>query len=229
MGSVELTLCFSHLTKICIYFSISPNRVHAFYVVIVNIYPNLRQRTGSGPVFNTVLCCNWLSRLVPLSAYPSTRIFIEVLMFTFHHLSHMDRNLIDHATNARSLLYPISFALFIRVTKWQRGYGTAAHSMKCCLKWHKGLDRIRCKNSSKVVNANSAFVSRTVFHFCLYVLLTTRMIFNCIHWCWDKIAAIFADDISNAYLWTKIYDLRLKCHRRFFLRVQLTLSQHWFR
>ena len=45
----------------------------------------------------------------------------------------------------------------------------------------------------------------------------------------DKMAAILQTTFSNAFSWMKRYELRLKFHWRFFLRVQLTILQHWFR
>ena len=50
-----------------------------------------------------------------------------------------------------------------------------------------------------------------------------------IHWGSDKMAAIFQTAFSNACSWMKIYELRLKFHWSLFLRVQLTIFQHWFR
>ena len=34
---------------------------------------------------------------------------------------------------------------------------------------------------------------------------------------------------SSAFSWMKMFELRLKCHWSLFLRVQLTIFQHWFR
>ena len=39
----------------------------------------------------------------------------------------------------------------------------------------------------------------------------------------------FADDILNAFSWMKMFEYRLKFHWSLFLRVQSTISQHWFR
>ena len=39
----------------------------------------------------------------------------------------------------------------------------------------------------------------------------------------------FADDISDAFSWMKSFLFLLKCHWSLFLRVQLTVTQHWFR
>ena len=48
------------------------------------------------------------------------------------------------------------------------------------------------------------------------------------HWGRDKMAAIFQTTFSDAFSWIKIYELRLIFHWVLFLRVQLTIFQHWF-
>ena len=45
------------------------------------------------------------------------------------------------------------------------------------------------------------------------------------HWGRDKMAAIF----QTTFSWMKIYEFRSKFHWSLFLRVQLTIFQHWFR
>ena len=49
------------------------------------------------------------------------------------------------------------------------------------------------------------------------------------HWGRDKMDAISQTILSNAFSWMKMSEYRLKFHRSLFLRVQLTISQHWFR
>ena len=49
------------------------------------------------------------------------------------------------------------------------------------------------------------------------------------HWGWDNMAAISQSAHSNAFPWMKIYEFRLKFHWSLFLRIQLTIFQHWFR
>ena len=44
----------------------------------------------------------------------------------------------------------------------------------------------------------------------------------------DKIADIFQPTFSNAFSWMEMYECRLRFHWSLFLRVQLTISQHWF-
>ena len=45
----------------------------------------------------------------------------------------------------------------------------------------------------------------------------------------DKMAAISKTTVSDAFSWTKRFVFWLKFHRRLFLRVQVTITQHWFR
>ena len=49
------------------------------------------------------------------------------------------------------------------------------------------------------------------------------------HWGRDKMDAISQTTFSNAFSWMKIYEFRLSCHWSLFVRVQLTIFQHWFR
>ena len=45
----------------------------------------------------------------------------------------------------------------------------------------------------------------------------------------DKMAAISQPTDSNEFLWMKMFVFWSKFHWSLFLRVQLTISQHWFR
>ena len=49
------------------------------------------------------------------------------------------------------------------------------------------------------------------------------------HWGRDKMDAVSQTIFSNAFSWMKIYAFRLKFHWGLFLRVKLTIFQHWFR
>ena len=49
------------------------------------------------------------------------------------------------------------------------------------------------------------------------------------HWGRDNVAAIFRTTWLNAFTWIKIYEFGLRFHWSFFLRVQLTIFQHWCR
>ena len=50
-----------------------------------------------------------------------------------------------------------------------------------------------------------------------------------IHWDRDKMDAISQTTFSNAFSWMKMFEYRLKFHWNLFIRVQLTIFQHWFR
>ena len=49
------------------------------------------------------------------------------------------------------------------------------------------------------------------------------------HWGQDKMDAILQMIFSSAFSWIKMFEFWLKFHWSLFLRVQLTLFQHWFR
>ena len=48
------------------------------------------------------------------------------------------------------------------------------------------------------------------------------------HWGRNKMAAFSQTTLSNAFSWMKILEFRLKIHWNLFLRVLLTIFQHWF-
>ena len=49
------------------------------------------------------------------------------------------------------------------------------------------------------------------------------------HWGRDKIDAVLQTTFSNAISWMKMLEFWLKFHWSLFLKVQLTIFQHWFR
>ena len=49
------------------------------------------------------------------------------------------------------------------------------------------------------------------------------------HWGRDKMDSIFQTTFPNAFSSMEMFEFRLKFHWSLFLRVQLTISQHWFR
>ena len=49
------------------------------------------------------------------------------------------------------------------------------------------------------------------------------------HWGRDRMDAISQTTFSSALSWMKMFEFRLKFHWSLFLRVQLTIFQHWFR
>ena len=69
-----------------------------------------------------------------------------------------------------------------------------------------------------------------IMHFCPHHLewsVTSVMDLRLTHWGRDKMAAIFQTTSSNAFSWMKVYEFRLRFHWSLFLRVQLTVFQHW--
>ena len=54
-------------------------------------------------------------------------------------------------------------------------------------------------------------------------------IWDLTHWGRDKKDAISQTTFSNAFSWMKMFEYRLKFHWNLFLRVKLTIFQHWFR
>ena len=49
------------------------------------------------------------------------------------------------------------------------------------------------------------------------------------HWGRDTMDTISQMTFTNAFSWMKMFEFRFKFHRSLFLRVQLTIFQHWFR
>ena len=69
------------------------------------------------------------------------------------------------------------------------------------------------------------------FQLCFDYYNCNLMIYNgrLTHWGRDKLAAIFQTTFWNGFAWMKMFEYRLKYHRRLFLRVKLTIFRHWFR
>ena len=64
----------------------------------------------------------------------------------------------------------------------------------------------------------------------LCCLLVDEMICTwLIHWGRDKMAAISRMTLSNIFSWIKMLEFQLKFHWSLFIRIQLTIFQHWFR
>ena len=61
-----------------------------------------------------------------------------------------------------------------------------------------------------------------------FVSVSTCKIYST-HWGRDKMAVISQATLSSAFSWKKMSEFRLKFHWSLFLRVQLTIFQHWFR
>ena len=79
------------------------------------------------------------------------------------------------------------------------------------------------------VSVMSASMASTLFRILKAWVSTDRYYIELPHLPLDKMAAIWQTIFSNAFLWMKKYEYGLKCHWSLFLRVQLTIFQHWFR
>ena len=49
------------------------------------------------------------------------------------------------------------------------------------------------------------------------------------HWGRDKMDTISQTTFSNAFSWMKMHEFHLRFHWSLFLRIELTIFQHWFR
>ena len=91
-----------------------------------------------------------------------------------------------------------------------------------------GWNQLLPNNNNKIRNAwiQRIIPEKYCMHSCdkmwLFFLLLT-------HWGRDKMAAVSQTTLSNAFSWTKMLEFRLRFHWSLFLRVQLTIIQHWFR
>ena len=86
--------------------------------------------------------------------------------------------------------------------------------------------------ASMVVNPNACNYSISMHWWKSNSILTVSFMINqhwLTHWGRDKMDAISQTTFSNACSWMKMFEFRLKFHWSLFSRVQLTISQHWFR
>ena len=83
-------------------------------------------------------------------------------------------------------------------------------------------------NSQHGVNSNilnDAFMVKKLFT----KSRISKLIYFLTHWDRDKMTAISQTILSNSFSWMKILEFRLKFHWSLFLKVQLTIFQHWLR
>ena len=83
--------------------------------------------------------------------------------------------------------------------------------------WYRGL---LCQKTRTVVQRKVLLVHKEWFQVCR----------TCVtHWGRDKMNAILQTTFSSALCRTKMFEFRLNFHCSLFLRVQLTIFQHWCR
>ena len=69
----------------------------------------------------------------------------------------------------------------------------------------------------------------TVFFCNIWLQVMLQWSVDCLtHWGRDKMDAILQTTFSTAFSWMKMFEFQLIFHWSLFLRVQLTIFQHWF-
>ena len=66
---------------------------------------------------------------------------------------------------------------------------------------------------------------------CHNIIIAIGLLMNVLltYWGRDKMDTISQITFSNAFSWMKMFEYRLRLHWSLYLRVQLTISQHWSR
>ena len=113
------------------------------------------------------------------------------------------------------------------------------HSRKCiwicCLpKWQPfcpGWDELKCKMCETHTFGCSEPPVYTKGMYVITVLILILLLLDVMltHLPLDKMAAILLTIFSDAFSWMKSFEFWLKVHWSLFLRVQLTITRHWFR
>ena len=76
---------------------------------------------------------------------------------------------------------------------------------------------------------NSFFVILYSINLVIYIFyLSCRYMLSLTHWDRDKMVTISQKALPYTFYWMKLLEFRLKLHWSLFLRVQITLFQHWF-
>ena len=90
--------------------------------------------------------------------------------------------------------------------------------------------RLVCSShSSRIFHKNMSEPSWSVWLDHWHLLSAGTAMSPSTHWGPDKMAAISQTTLSITFSWMKMLELRLNFHWSLFLRVQLTIFQHWFR
>ena len=96
---------------------------------------------------------------------------------------------------------------------------------------------ILSSNFRRCVACNARFKIQKFFRFVTLTLSSFDLGSNMTQWYgwswggggYPQNASVLVVLVSNAFSWMEIYELGLKFHWSLFLRVQLTMFQHWFR
>ena len=128
-----------------------------------------------------------------------------------------------HLTGNRQLLDPGALSYYSYLTLSQAFQPMAVQlSKKAVHPFAKILATASCCSSKTGPRIGS---NDDPVHWCI----SASIRFNELtHWGWDKMAAFSQTTLSNAFSWMKIIEFRIKFHWSLFLRVFLTILQHWF-
>ena len=96
------------------------------------------------------------------------------------------------------------------------------------------LDEVGSDQSGDIL---SPFMGTACLSYSFPGMVTTKFTLNVplpvredlTHWGRDKMDAILQTTFWSTFSWMKMFEFRLKFHWSLFLRVQLTIFQHWFR
>ena len=137
----------------------------------------------------------------------SRRFLLVLCLFAFHFLADLEWN--RHIQEGRREIWTIE-----------------NHS--CCKQDYWEQKRERTLGSISLWSRMAWLEIHKNTHFSVWEFLGSRFIDGLTHWGRDKMAAV-SQTLSNAFSWMKISEFRLRFHWSLFLRVQLTIIQHWFR
>ena len=160
-----------------------------------------------------VSCCQFISYItwpIPLRAWECHVSSFKLLGFTFTYAGNVKWNMPD-------LSGKITFReMFGRWCQTRRNSFT--FSCKQCFHICKEYEMNHTGSLSYYhISGNvQKMISGVVDYFLFQLINTLSPLF-------------FHTTFSNAFSWMKMYQFRLRFHWNLFLRVQLTISQHWFR
>ena len=111
---------------------------------------------------------------------------------------------------------------------WHRVSWSSTHCGLFINTWHQAVRSVVIQEMACLSGGGNAAVTLTgnIFPSNSYWIICDSAL---THWSRDQIDAITQTTFSSAFFWTKIFEFRLQCHWSLFLRVQLTIFQHWFR
>ena len=118
---------------------------------------------------------------------------------------------------------------------WMHLYQVKTSFVGFCCESKRSVIKMTNRSTTKLISG-STFTNidqLRLWHW--WVMIYIEVVHSCpnfrdglTHWGRDKMAAISQTTFSNAFSWMKTNEFRLRFHWSLFLRVQLTIFQHWF-